>query len=77
MKIKFISKPILGHYENKKFTHDKEYEVLADYRQRHSCQSVKDNGFVIQDDTHQNAMVFLDEFTITCNEKGNTYIFSY
>lgn len=68
MKVKLI-KPKRGDYDNL-FTFGKEYQVIADYRNRKSGQAVKDNGLVIFDNTGQEQMVFPDEFKII--DDGNT-----
>jgi len=78
MKIKYTKKPKANDFENEKFTFNKEYNVLADYRNRKSGQVVSDNGFVILADNHGIEMVFLsDGFQISNTEKEETYIFEY
>jgi len=65
MKVKFIVKSIRVEYElNKKFTFGNEYKVIADYRKRQSGQQVRDNGFVVIDDTGNENMLFSDEVEI-------------
>lgn len=61
MKVKLINKPKRGDYDNL-FTYGKEYQVIADYRNRKSGQVVKDDGLVIFDNTGQEQMIFLNEF---------------
>lgn len=63
MKVKLINKPKRGDYD-KFFTFGNEYKVLADYRKRQSGQVIRDNGFVVVDNTGQEQMVFPDEFKI-------------
>lgn len=76
MTIKFIKKPKINDFENNCFTFDKEYFVLADYRNRVSGQCIRDNGLVITNDMKQNQMIFLaDGFEIVDSEPNGTYIF--
>lgn len=76
MKIKYIRKNKISDLEcDRKFTENKEYKVLADYRERCSGQKIPDAGLVIINDKNEKVMVFLYDFKITCNEKGDTYIY--
>ena len=60
------------------FTLEKEYKVLADYRNRASNQVVPDNGFVVIDDLGVQRMVFLnDGFMLSESEVEKTFVFSY
>lgn len=77
MKIKYIKKTRINEYTVSKFTLEKEYEVIADYRNRQSGQTIRDNGFVIHDDCGVIQMVFNDQFQITDAEIRNTFIFTY
>ncbi len=69
MKVKLINKPKRGDYDHL-FTYGKEYQVIADYRNRKSGQVIRDNGFVVVDNTGQEQMVFPDEFEMI--DDGNT-----
>lgn len=75
MKVTYINKPKANDFKNERYTYQKEYDVLADYRNRHSRQIVADNGLVIVNDAGENDMVFLDNFKISDTTKGNTFIF--
>jgi hypothetical protein len=78
MKVKYTKKPKANDFENEKFTLNKEYNVLADYRNRQSGQVVPDNGLVILADNNQQEMVFLsDGFEVSNTDKEETYIFEY
>lgn len=79
MKIKYIGKTKINSYEKEDFTNCKEYNVLADYRNRASGQKVADNGLVVQNDNNENVMIFLNEnkFVITDNEIKDTFVFNY
>ena len=77
MKVKYLVNPIIaGYVQNKKFTFGKEYKVIADYRQRQSCQRIKDNGFVVIDDLGQQNMLFPNEVEIVEDEE-KCFTFSY
>jgi hypothetical protein len=76
MKVKYIVNP-RGKYESDKiFTFDKEYKVLADYRQRQSGQKIADNGFVVIDNQGQKNMLFQNEVEII-EDNEKCYTFSY
>jgi hypothetical protein len=81
MKIKYIKQQRPNDFtDNIFFTFGKEYEVVADYRNRQSGQQIADNGFVINDDFGRTQMVFSGyngDFIITDNEIGNTFVFNY
>lgn len=78
MKVKYVKKPRPNDFKNSCFTFGKEYDVLADYRLRKQWNNgVRDNGFVIKDDTGASNMVFIEDVEITDNSKGNTYVFAY
>jgi hypothetical protein len=76
MKVKYNSKPILGYYPNRFFTFGVEYKVIADYRQRQSCQMVRDDGFVVIDNQGQQNMLFPNEVEII-EDGEKCYTFSY
>ena len=76
MKIRYIKKNT-SDYSNKKFTCNKDYEVIADYRKRQSRQAIDDNGFVIKDDSDNIQMVFQDDFIIIDKGIENTFVFDY
>lgn len=77
MIIEYAKKPKINDFENKLFTYGKQYEVLADYRNRTPMQRFNDSGLVIKDDTNQIQMVFLDSFNIADDSIGSTYVFNY
>lgn len=77
MKVLYNVAPTRGEYTaDKKFTYGKEYNVLADYRQRNSKQVNRDNGFVIIDDTGESNMLLSNEILITDTDIKNVYVFS-
>ena len=63
-------------YEQKNFTFNKEYKVIADYRQRQSGQQIQDNGFVVIDDKGQTNMLFQNEVEIIADDE-KCYTFNY
>lgn len=77
MKVKYNIKRS-GYESDKFFTLGTEYKVIADYRQRRSGQQVRDNGFVVVDNSGQQNMLFSDEieliedgeecYTFSCKE---------
>ena len=77
MTVQFSIKPNANDFHNNLFTYGKEYEVLADYRNRASMQRFNDSGLVIKDDIGQIQMVFLDSFKIVDNSVNLTYVFNY
>ncbi len=78
MKVLYNVKLKRSEYDaGKKFTYGKEYNVLADYRQRYSKQVNRDDGFVVMDDTGESNMLFSNEVLITDPDITNVYVFSY
>lgn len=78
MNVKFIRKLKVNDFENERFTLNREYNVIADYRNRQSGQVVPDNGLVIKTDKNEEEMIFLsDGFEISNTEKEDTFIFNY
>ena len=75
MKVKYNIKHT-GYYPNKIFTFGAEYKVIADYRQRQSCQQIRDNGFVVIDNKGQQNMLFPNEVEII-EDGEKCYTFSY
>ena len=63
-------------YEQKNFTFNKEYKVIADYRQRQSRQQIQDAGFVVIDDKGQINMLFQNEIEIIVDDE-KCYTFNY
>ena len=63
-------------YEQKNFTFNKEYKVIADYRQRQSGQQIQDDGFVVIDDKGQTNMLFKNEVEIIADDE-KCYTFNY
>ena len=77
MKVRYNINPVLSGYDPEKFfTFGADYTVLADYRQRHSGQHVRDNGFVVIDDRGQSNMLFPEEVQII-EDGEDCYVFEY
>ncbi len=74
MKAKYLVKP--GFSPDKHFTFGREYQVLADYRQRQSGQVVRDNGLVVVDDLGAHNMLFPNQVEII-DDGTPCYTFSY
>jgi len=79
MKVKYIKKYRRNEYaDGEFFTLEKEYKVLADYRNRASNQKISDNSFVVVDNLGTQRMVFLnDGFMLSESEVEKTFVFSY
>ena len=76
MKLKYIINDKRSYDQEKHFTFNKEYKVIADYRQRQSGQQIRDNGFVVIDDKGQTNMLFQNEVEVI-EDGEKCYTFNY
>lgn len=69
-------KVICSVKNKERFTFDKSYNVLADYRKRVSLQHVQDNGFVVINDLGECDMLLPHEIRIV-EDYNSCYVFEY
>ena len=76
MKVKYMVNNRRQSERDRKFTFGKEYQVIADYRNRTSGQSIADNGLVVKDDRGEHNMLFANEVAII-EDNEPCYTFNY